>query len=136
MTEDGRAWKVKGKGLAWERPLRKGDFEALGPDAPTGDILGIRTVDVAAKDELIAAMPDVFFTTPHFDGYPAVLARLGALEVSVLEELLVEIWRERAPKKAVKAWDAARHTTSMTTRVMASLPNRRMSASRSPRRSC
>jgi hypothetical protein len=49
-------------------------------------------------------MPGVFFTTPHFDGYPAVLARLEPLEVAVLAQLLEDIWRERATKKAVQAW--------------------------------
>src|SRR5688572_25549269 len=106
VTEEGRSWRVKRCGLVWERPLRKADLAALGPSAPTGDILGIRTVDVEAKEELLLAMPEVFFTTPHFDGYPAVLARLDALPVDVLEQLLVDVWRETAPKRAVRAWDA------------------------------
>ena len=108
VVEHERSWKVRDKLLAWERPLRKTDLAALGVAAPRGPILGIRTVDVLAKEELLAAMPDVFFTTPHFDGYPAVLARLPALEVSVLEHLVEEIWRERAPKRVVKQYLAER----------------------------
>jgi hypothetical protein len=108
VTEDGRRWAIRGKPLAWERPLRPADREALGDAAPTGPILGIRTVDLAAKDELLVAMPDVFFTTPHFDGYPAVLARLGPLDVAVLQQLLEQVWSARAPKKLVRAWQADR----------------------------
>ena len=104
VTEEGRTWKVRGKSLAWERPLRKSDLEALGAAAPSGPILGIRTVDVLEKDTILSAMPEVFFTTPHFDGYPAVLARLEPLDVPVLAQLLEDIWRERATKKAVQAW--------------------------------
>lgn len=100
------SWRVRGKLLAWERPLRKADLAALGDAAPSGPILGLRTRDLADKDEILAAMPDVFFTTPHFDGYPAVLARLGALEVTVLEHLLLEAWLDRAPRKLVRAYEA------------------------------
>lgn len=98
-----RAWRVKKRMLVWERPLRRADLDALGPDAPQGDILGIRTHDVDERDELIAAMPTVFFTTPHFDGHPAVLARLAALPVDVLEHLVRAEWRRAAPKKVVDA---------------------------------
>jgi hypothetical protein len=108
VTEERRQWKVKSGLLAWERPLRKADLDHLGPAAPTGDILGIRTVDLEAKEELLAAFPGVFFTTPHFNGYPAVLARLAELDVSVLEQLLQDVWLDRAPKKLVKAWQAGK----------------------------
>jgi hypothetical protein len=106
LTDRGglRAWGVKSGGLAWERPLRKSDLAALGASAPTGDILGIRTVDVAAKEELLAADPAVFFTTPHFDGYPAVLARLAQLDPATFGHLFREIWLARASKKAVRAF--------------------------------
>jgi len=103
-----RAWKVRDKGLVWERPLRKSDLAALGDAAPTGPILGIRTVDLQAKEEILVAMPHMFFTIPHFDGHPAVLARLPALDVSVLEHLVEEIWLERAPKQLVKQFLAKR----------------------------
>ena len=106
-----RTWKVRGKSLVWERPLRTADLEHLGSSAPAGDVLGIRTVDEGVKHALCADDPGVFFTTPHFDGYPAVLCVLDALEPAVLEELLTEIWLERAPKRVVKEWLAARPAT-------------------------
>lgn len=104
-TADGRpGWRVPACLLVWDRPLRGSDRAALGDDAPTGDVLGIRTVDLAAKDELLAALPAVFFTTPHFDGYPAVLARLAELPVDVLDDLVQRVWREKAPKRVVRGW--------------------------------
>ena len=99
-----RAWKVRKKTLVWERPLRRSDREALGPDAPTGDILGLRTESEDEKLALIAAYPEVFFTTPHFDGYAAVLAQLAPLPVDVLRHLVRAEWRRRAPKRVVAAF--------------------------------
>ena len=99
-----RAWRVRKKGFAWERPLRKADLEALGDAAPDGPILGARVPDVGAKEALLADAPDVYFTTPHFDGYPAVLVRLGAIGVAELEELLAEGWLARAPKRLARAF--------------------------------
>ncbi len=99
-----RSWRVRDKGLAWERPLRKADLVALGADAPKGDIVGIHTVDLASRDELLVALPAVFFVTPHFHGYPAVLARLEALDVTVFERLVTDAWLARAPKRVVNAW--------------------------------
>ena len=66
-----RNWRVRKKLIVWERPLRKADYEALGADAPDGDILGARVSDEGVKFALIADDPGVYFTTPHFDGYPA-----------------------------------------------------------------
>ncbi len=110
-TEEGtsygnRAWKVRKKLLVWERPLRRADLEALGDDAPSGDVVGLPTADEAEKGELIAAFPDVFFTTPHFDGYAAVLARLAPLPRDLLEQLVLAAWRRRAPKRVVAAFRA------------------------------
>ncbi|HTF58357.1 MAG TPA: MmcQ/YjbR family DNA-binding protein, partial [Actinomycetes bacterium] len=69
-------WSVKGKSFAWERPLRRGDLQALGNAAPEGPVLAARVPDVGAKEALLADGGEVYFTTPHFDGYPAILVRL------------------------------------------------------------
>jgi hypothetical protein len=96
-------WRVKDgardKGFVWERPLRKSDLAALGSTAPSGPILGARVPDVGAKDALIADDPGVYFTTPHFDGYPAILVQLDHIDVTELAELVVEAWLVQAPKK-------------------------------------
>ncbi len=93
------SWSVRDKGFVWERPLRPADFRALGDEAPTGPILGARVEHLGAKEALLADDPDVFFTTPHFEGYPAVLVRLEAVTVEDLEEVIVEAWLARAPKR-------------------------------------
>jgi hypothetical protein len=93
-----RNWRVGKKLIAWERPLRKADYAALGADAPDGDILGARVADEGVKFALIADDPAVYFTTPHFNGYPAVLVRLAEIGVPELEELVTEAWLAQAPR--------------------------------------
>lgn len=97
---DRREWRVKDKLLAWERPLRPADRAALGASAPAGAILGVH-VPLDAKEMLLASRPEVYFTTPHFDGWPAILIRLGAIPAAELGEILRQAWCERAPKKLV-----------------------------------
>jgi hypothetical protein len=97
-------WAVKGKGFVWERPLRKADLVALGDAAPDGPILGVRTLGLEAKEALLAENPDAFFVTPHFDGYPAVLIRLEHIGVDELEEVILDAWVVRAPKRVSKAY--------------------------------
>lgn len=100
VGRDGLAdWKVKDRLFVWERPLRASDLKALGDSAPDGVILGARVPDEGAKHALIAADPDIYFTTPHFNGYPAVLVRLDKIDPQGLEELVVEAWVARAPPK-------------------------------------
>ncbi len=101
-------WRVKDKLFAWERPLRRADFEALGDAAPDGPILGARVPDLGAKEALLADDAEVYFTTPHFNGYPAVLVRLERITVPDLEELLVEAWLARAPKRLAAEYLKAR----------------------------
>jgi len=98
------SWRVREKGFVWERPLRPADIRALGDDAPTGPILGARVEHVGAKAALLADDPDVFFTTPHFDGYPAILVRLDRIAIEDLKEVIVEAWLARAPKRLAHAY--------------------------------
>jgi hypothetical protein len=97
-------WRVKDKGFVWERPLRRADLEALGATAPDGPILAARVPDVGVQQALLADDPHVFFTTPHFNGYPAILVRLDRIDVPELDELVVEAWLTRAPKKLAREY--------------------------------
>jgi hypothetical protein len=100
-----REWRVGKKLIAWERPLRKSDREALtalGIEPPEGDILGVRVADEGVKFALIADEPEVYFTTPHFDGYPAVLVKLAEIDELGLHEVIVEAWLTQAPKRLVQ----------------------------------
>src|SRR5687767_6392076 len=92
VEREPRSWRVKDKLLVWERPLRKSDLEALGDRAPSGAILGAWVPDLDTKEARLSAEPKVYFTTPHFDGYPAVLVRLGAIKITALRELVLEAW--------------------------------------------
>jgi hypothetical protein len=108
VAEDKGTWRVRGKGFVWERPLRRGDLEALGAAAPTGPILGARVVDEGDKEALIASNPAVFFTTPHFNGYPAILVQLAVIGEPELAELITDAWLVQAPKRLAKAFLDAR----------------------------
>jgi hypothetical protein len=99
-----RQWKVKDKLFVWERPLRRADLEALGEDAPDGPILGARVEHLGAKEALLADDPRLYFTTPHFDGYPAILVRLDRIGLEDLHELIVEAWLVRAPRRLAETY--------------------------------
>ena len=97
-------WRVRDKLFAWERPLRRADLEALGDAAPAGPILAARVPDLGVREALLADGAEPYFTTPHFDGYPVILLRLDRIAVAELEELLVEAWLTRAPKRLATAY--------------------------------
>ena len=102
------AWVVIKKFFVWERPLRKSDLAALGDAAPTGAILGVRTADLEMKEALLRSDPNAVFTTPHFDGYPAVLVQLEKISANNLKRLIVEAWLARAPERSVREYLARR----------------------------
>ena len=104
LSRGNRQWRVKDKLFVWDRPLRRRDLEELGDAAPAGPILGARVEHDAAKQALLQNDEGVFFTIPHFDGYPAILARLEPMPLDLLEETVVEAWLCRAPPKLVKAY--------------------------------
>ncbi len=98
------AWIVNNKFFVWDRPLRRADVEALGDRGPSGPIFGVRTTDLEMKAVLLASDPSIYFTTPHFDGYPAVLVQLEKIRAKDLRDLIVESWLSRAPKRVVTAF--------------------------------
>ena len=107
---DGRPeqWRVHDKLMAWDRPLRAADLAALGDAAPQGPILGVRVPGLEAKEALLAEYAGVCFTTPHFNGYPAILVQLERISVDDLEDLLVEAWLTQAPKRLATQFLAER----------------------------
>jgi hypothetical protein len=99
-----RAWRVHERLFVWERPLRRADLDALGPAAPQGLILGARVENLMEKEALLENTPEVFFTTPHFEGNPSVLVRLDRIEPALLEEVVTEAWLARAPRRLGDRW--------------------------------
>jgi hypothetical protein len=69
------------------------------------DVLAIRVANEGEKQSLIAAEPDVFFTEPHYNGFPAILVRLEKVSIDELTEILTDAWRVMAPRKLVKEFD-------------------------------
>jgi hypothetical protein len=107
LSDDGRpAYKVHGRLFCLHRARRP---DAVDPE--TGerldDVLMFRVADLDVKELLLADQRRIFFTTPHFDGYAAVLVRipeLERLEREELEDLVAEAWLTRAQKRVAKAW--------------------------------
>lgn len=97
-------WVIKDKLIAWERPLRKSDLEALGDDAPQPPILAAWVPDRVDKEALVSDPSGVYFTTPHFDGWDIVLVALERIPLEELEELLIDSWLRQAPKRLVKQY--------------------------------
>ena len=93
------AWRVNGKPFVVQRPLRARDRDELGDRAPDGPILGARVESLAAKEALLGDDPTTYFTTSHFDGYPMILCRLDRIGDEELQELIVEAWLSKAPKR-------------------------------------
>ena len=94
-----RRWLVRGKTFVRERPLHRRDLDELGDGAPGGPVLVAYEADEGAKAALLAEEPGVWFTTSHFDGWPALMCRLDALDQQALTELAGEAWASRAPRR-------------------------------------
>ena len=93
---------AKEKGLAWVWQERVHPKRGR---VPNPDVLAIRVADEGEKWALVAADPVIYFTEDHYNGFPAVLVRLRAIDVDELSELLVDAWRILAPKRLVAAYD-------------------------------
>ena len=107
LSDDGRpTYLVHGKFFCFHRSRRR---DAIDPDTTErlDDVLVFRVADVGVKELMLADDRGVFFTTPHFDGYSAVLIRipdLARLDRDELEDAVVEAWLTRAQKRVAKAW--------------------------------
>lgn len=101
------AWRCRSGQVAWIRGPRKTDLaqlEALGRSWPDGPVLAVGTESAAQAGELVAAQPGIFFTIPHFEGFPAVLLRLDAIDSDQLGEVIADAWLLRAPKTVARQW--------------------------------
>jgi hypothetical protein len=107
LSADGRPeYRVHSKMFCIHRSQRR---DALDP--VTGerldDVLMFRVADLGVKELLLADDRGLYFTTPHFDNYPAILLRipdLARIDRDELEGLVVEAWLTRAQKRVAKAW--------------------------------
>jgi len=109
MDDDRIAFSVnnkgKSKGIAWVWMERVHPKQARVPNL---SVLAIRVRDLAEKDMLLAARPSMLFTEPHYNGFPAVLVRLAAIDIDELEGLIRNAWRCQAPAELVRTFDEQR----------------------------
>ncbi len=94
------------QGTSWGTPSLKvrGKFVCRMRTNP--DALVMRVTDLGEREALLQGDPETFFSTPHYDGYPAVLIRLERVDPVELAELIEDAWRLQAPKRLVTAHDA------------------------------
>ena len=90
---------VEGKGIAWVWLERLQPKKAR---VPNPSVVAIRVADESEKEALIDMDPAAFFTEPHYNGYPAILVRLEAVDRGMLEKLLRDAWRIQAPRRLVR----------------------------------
>ncbi len=99
--DDRFGFSVGTKGIAWvwmERSAPKA------PRVPNPSVLAVRVAGESGKQDLLAADPNKFFTEPHYNGFPAILVHLDAVDETELRELLLDAWRIQAPKSLVKQY--------------------------------
>jgi len=92
---DGSSYSVAGKAIAWTWLERVHPKKAR---IPNPDVIAIRIADESEKELLIEMNGSVFFTEPHYHGYPAILVQLPGIDVGMLETIVGNAWRLRAPK--------------------------------------
>lgn len=128
-----RTWMIGDKGFAWQRPLRKADIERLGNEKPPeGEILAVRTVDLDAKDALLAIALPGFFTIQHFNGYPAVLIALAKARAKDVRAAILDAFHcmEARMTKTRPAAARAKRTASPSRKAVRAPARRRRSAKR------
>jgi hypothetical protein len=103
VESDGFDFRVADKGFVWSYPERR----AGRPRVIRTDIAVLFVGDEAEKQALLLGEPDVFFTTPGYDGWPLVMLRLASVDVERLGELVTDAWRMRAPDELATELDEA-----------------------------
>ena len=92
IPSDGFDFRVADKGFVWSYPERR----AGRPRVIRTDIAVLFVGDEAEKQALLLGEPDIFFTTPGYDGWPLVMLRLAMVDLARLTELVTDAWRMRA----------------------------------------
>jgi hypothetical protein len=105
IDSDGFDFRVGDKGFVWSYPERQpGKRRVI-----RTDIAVLYVGDQAEKQALLLGEPDLFFTTPAYDGMPLVMVRLTQVTVDRLTELIVDAWRMRAPAELAGDLDGSRY---------------------------
>jgi hypothetical protein len=97
IPSDGFDFRVGSKGFVWSYPEREPGRRRV----IRTDIAVLYVGDEAEKQALLLGEPELFFTTPGYDGWPLVMLRLDRVDPARLEELILDAWRMRAPAELV-----------------------------------
>lgn len=103
IDSDGFDFRVGDKGFVWSYP----EPRAGKPRLIRTDIAVLFVGDEAEKQALLLGEPEIFFTTPSYDGLPLVMLRLAKVDLERLTELVTDAWRMRAPAELVGDLDEA-----------------------------
>jgi hypothetical protein len=109
IESDGFDFRVAGKGFVWSYPERRPGK----PRVIRTDIAVLYVGDEAEKQALLLGEPEVFFTTPAYDGFPLVMLRLARVDLARLRELVTDAWRMRAPDLLVRDLDGDADPTNV-----------------------
>jgi hypothetical protein len=102
IPSEGFDFRVAGKGFVWSYPERRpGERRRI-----RTDIAVLYVGDEAEKQALLLGEPDVFFTTPGYEGWPLVMLRLEMVDEARLTELVTDAWRMRGADLVGGASDA------------------------------
>jgi hypothetical protein len=93
IDSDGFDFRVADKGFVWSYPERRPGK----PRVIRTDIAVLYVGDEAEKQALLLGDPEVFFTTPAYNGLPLVMLRLAQVNIDCLRDLVTDAWRMRAP---------------------------------------
>jgi len=107
VSDDGRpSYQVHGKMYCFHRSRRPDAVDPVSGER-MADVLMFRVADEGVKELLLTDGRGIYFTTPHFNGYPAILVRIPSLERmddEELADLIAEAWLTRAQKRVARAW--------------------------------
>ena len=103
MDSEGFDFRVGDKGFVWSYPERVGGR----PRVIRSDVAVLYVGDEAEKQALLLGEPDLFFTTPAYDGWPLVMLRLERVGARRLAELVRDAWHMRAPAELAQEWRRA-----------------------------
>jgi len=110
VSDDGHpSYHVHGKMYCFHRGRRPDAVDAESGER-LDDVLMFRVADLDVKELILSDDRGIYFATPNFRGYPAVLMRipdLARIDRDELRDLVVEAWLTRAQKRVAKAWLAA-----------------------------
>jgi hypothetical protein len=101
IDSDGFDFRVADKGFIWSYPERRPGQ----PRVIRTDIAVLYVGDEAEKQALVLGEPELFFSTPGYDGWPLVMLRLAEVDARRLSELVTDAWRMRAPAELAAELD-------------------------------